>query len=377
MNKKCIAISMLAVFSISTTVVLSGCGGNTEANTSSPASSQNTSESASQSTEGTIKTYDEEYIFKYEDVYITIPKGWASYDTDDGIFFYPNKDGNTYAGNSSYYEIVDETKIDDAIIKDYHKTFCANYDKINLPIPKETKINGNKAWRSSGTLTMNGEEQYVEIMAIQFDGYAMAVETTSLKSDGEKQFKEITSVSDSIQTEKQYQDSLKNQEKENEKKANEIVALINAASKTTIPDAEKVEKAYKAYNNAPEDVQEKVLIYDDLLELKEQTDYIKNCETYDDYKDIQRHPEKYEGLSATITGECKFIINHGNEYSMSVFTDGNYGNGYDVTYKAKEGAPRILSDDVVQLYGQIGGISDITGNPEFNVKYAYIIQESK
>ena len=93
---------------------------------------------------------------------------------------------------------------------------------------------------------------------------------------------------------------------------------------------------------------------------KAKKDYLASCKTYK-YKDIARNPDKYEGKNAKFKGKVVQVM-EGDYYTVLRVnvTKGKYGIYSDTVYviyipkDSKES--RILEDDIVTLYGELGGI---------------------
>lgn len=87
-------------------------------------------------------------------------------------------------------------------------------------------------------------------------------------------------------------------------------------------------------------------------------DYKANCANYT-YKEISRNPDNYKGKYAHFKGEIIQSIESGNSYTFRVdITKTSYGwtDTIMVTYTKKEaGESRLLEDDVIDLYGMLGG----------------------
>lgn len=87
-------------------------------------------------------------------------------------------------------------------------------------------------------------------------------------------------------------------------------------------------------------------------------DYKTNCADYT-YKEISRNPDNYKGKYAHFKGEIIQSIESGDSYTFRVdITKTSYGwtDTIMVTYTKKEASEsRLLEDDVVNLYGILGG----------------------
>lgn len=87
--------------------------------------------------------------------------------------------------------------------------------------------------------------------------------------------------------------------------------------------------------------------------------YINKCSDGYTYEKIARDPEKYKGKYAKIRGEVIQVVEDGNDYTLRVnITQGNYywSDTILVTYtKQSSKESRILEDDIITMYGQLGG----------------------
>jgi hypothetical protein len=88
------------------------------------------------------------------------------------------------------------------------------------------------------------------------------------------------------------------------------------------------------------------------------TQYISKCSSYS-YGEIARNPDAYIGKYAALTGEVIQVIEDGTDYTLRVnITKGTYtwSDTILVTYTQKDSQePRILEDDIINLYGVLGG----------------------
>ena len=96
-------------------------------------------------------------------------------------------------------------------------------------------------------------------------------------------------------------------------------------------------------------------------------EYKAECETVK-YKDLCRYPEQYVGKKITITGKVQQIMDAGwlsNDKAWRVQTD-NDGYGYylDDEYYAIDKRPsdaiKVLQDDIVVIYGEFTGMTNVT-----------------
>ncbi len=95
------------------------------------------------------------------------------------------------------------------------------------------------------------------------------------------------------------------------------------------------------------------------LSEEEKEEAFKNeCETYS-YEEIARDPDDYKGEKAKFTGEVIQVMQEGNSYTLRVDitkTRWGYDDTILVSYTAKDGDSRILEDDIVTMYGLLGGM---------------------
>lgn len=108
--------------------------------------------------------------------------------------------------------------------------------------------------------------------------------------------------------------------------------------------------------------------------------YKSQC-TYYDYKTIARDPEVYKGKQAAFTGKVIQVVENGLSVIMRVNVTpvgyGVYSDTVYVTYYRKSNTEsRILEDDIITLYGTLGGLKTyetVLGStvsiPLLNAKY--------
>lgn len=88
------------------------------------------------------------------------------------------------------------------------------------------------------------------------------------------------------------------------------------------------------------------------------SDYISNCSNYT-FQEIARNPDNYRGKYAHLRGEIIQSIESGDSYTFRVnISRTSYGwtDTILVTYTKKSASEsRFLEDDVVDLYGTLGG----------------------
>lgn len=114
-------------------------------------------------------------------------------------------------------------------------------------------------------------------------------------------------------------------------------------------------------------------------------DYKAECQTVD-YKELCRYPEKYEGTKIVVKVKVSQIIDanfSGSRKAWRAYTDNSgYGFYADDEYymldKRGSSAVKILTDDIVVVYGEFTGLEEVTRAltgttdeiPRIEVKYA-------
>lgn len=92
-------------------------------------------------------------------------------------------------------------------------------------------------------------------------------------------------------------------------------------------------------------------------------DYKNKCKEYT-YEDIARNPEETRGNDAKFRGEVIQVLEDGNSVEMRVnITKESYGysDTIYVSYDRKsENEDRILEDDIITIYGKLGGLETYT-----------------
>ena len=95
----------------------------------------------------------------------------------------------------------------------------------------------------------------------------------------------------------------------------------------------------------------------ELSEEEKEEAYKDECESYS-YEEIARDPDDYKGDKAKFTGKVVQVMQEGNTYTLRVNitkTRWGYDDTILVYYEAQKGASRILEDDIVTMYGMLGG----------------------
>lgn len=96
----------------------------------------------------------------------------------------------------------------------------------------------------------------------------------------------------------------------------------------------------------------------DLSAEEKKSAFKTECKKYS-YDEIARNPDSYESKPAKFTGEVIQVIEEGNEYTLRVnITRGEYfwDDTILVSYiKQDSSEPRILEDDIITMYGTLGG----------------------
>ena len=86
--------------------------------------------------------------------------------------------------------------------------------------------------------------------------------------------------------------------------------------------------------------------------------YKDSCSSFT-YEQVARDPDTYFGERAKFTGEVIQVLQEGNSYTLRVnITQVSYGwrDTIMVSYTSSAGESRILEDDVITLYGVMGGM---------------------
>lgn len=86
--------------------------------------------------------------------------------------------------------------------------------------------------------------------------------------------------------------------------------------------------------------------------------YKDSCSSFT-YDQVARDPDTYFGERAKFTGEVIQVLQEGNSYTLRVnITQVSYGwsDTIMVSYTSSAGESRILEDDVITLYGVMGGM---------------------
>lgn len=95
----------------------------------------------------------------------------------------------------------------------------------------------------------------------------------------------------------------------------------------------------------------------ELSDEEKEATFKDECQSYT-YEQIARNPDDYIGEKAKFTGEVIQSMQEGNSYTLRVSitkSDWGYEDPILVSYTAKQGESRILEDDIVDIYGLLGG----------------------
>ena len=91
--------------------------------------------------------------------------------------------------------------------------------------------------------------------------------------------------------------------------------------------------------------------------------YMEQCSSYD-FKEIARNPEAHKGEYAKFTGEVIQVMEENSAYTLRVnITKGDYDIWTDtilVYYLGSADNNRILEEDIIDIYGQLGGMYTYT-----------------
>ena len=123
---------------------------------------------------------------------------------------------------------------------------------------------------------------------------------------------------------------------------------------------------------------------------KEKKAFIKACKTAK-YKDLMRNPDNYKGKKFKVKGKIEQTVDGGflddtKYYRVLVDADkdGYYldSEEYYIADKRIDKKPKLLDDDVIELYGTFSGTEKLTrvlGNsdeiPKIDMKYVKLISE--
>jgi len=118
--------------------------------------------------------------------------------------------------------------------------------------------------------------------------------------------------------------------------------------------------------------------YESNKEVISKDEFIASAQEYN-YKDIERNPDQYKGKPAVFRGKVIQVAEGSfNTVVYRVATKGDFDDVVYVTYKRQEGEPRVLENDIVEIYGDLEGVTTYTsvlgGNITIpSVKARYII----
>ncbi len=90
--------------------------------------------------------------------------------------------------------------------------------------------------------------------------------------------------------------------------------------------------------------------------------YKEQCKSYS-YDSIAREPDKYDGKYAKFTGEVIQVMRDEDDYILRVDvtrTSWGYTDTIMVYYEAPSSSKKILEDDIVTMYGKLGGETTYT-----------------
>lgn len=145
-----------------------------------------------------------------------------------------------------------------------------------------------------------------------------------------------------------------------------IYYYINADNETEILAMEKIEPEFtiEDYVNA----------------------YKEQCKEYT-YKEIARNPDSVKGEYAKLTGEVIQVLESGTSVTLRVdITKDKYGYYSDTVYvkytRKSDTEDRILEDDIITIYGKLGGIETYTSVlgaevslPKIFAEYIELVEE--
>lgn len=91
--------------------------------------------------------------------------------------------------------------------------------------------------------------------------------------------------------------------------------------------------------------------------------YISKCKSYT-FDQVARNPDDYDGKMAQFRGKVIQVMQDGDLYNYRLnVTQGSYGLWSDtimVSYETSGNEPRILEDDIITVYGKMGGMYSYT-----------------
>lgn len=90
----------------------------------------------------------------------------------------------------------------------------------------------------------------------------------------------------------------------------------------------------------------------------EKSSYIKKCKTYS-YKNIQRHPDKYEGKKIKVSGTVIQVM-EGWFDAISLRVEDSSGNIWYIDYSYSDNEAKILENDKITVYGESTGTETYT-----------------
>lgn len=202
----------------------------------------------------------------------------------------------------------------------------------------------------------------------------------------------VTNIEDLDTAEQKYEELIKTE-------AKDISDAIRSIGTVTVKSKDKIEAAREAYDDAPSVVQKAVKNVDTLKKAektykkklaekkaadakaakeraaKEKSDFKAKCKTYD-YKPISRSPGKYIGKPVWFCYQVLQVMEDGDYVGLRVATGGAYGYYDDVimvTYTRGDKEDRILEDDMITVWGEMGDLytyETVMGN-ELSIPHVY------
>lgn len=102
--------------------------------------------------------------------------------------------------------------------------------------------------------------------------------------------------------------------------------------------------------------------------------YKSKCKSYT-YNEIARDPDDYEGKKAKFSGKVLQALESSDsaQVDMRVAVDGDYDQVLYVVYYMPEGSSRILEDDYINVFGELGGVYTYTStmNAQITIPIMY------
>lgn len=377
MKKKIIAIALLATMTLSIgAVTLTGCGSSDSESSTAPSSSETTE---------AIDRAD-----PFDDIEITVPDTWSAYTASDGTYVSESL-LEDYAVTIGMY-FSDGEKLSKDLLSETEEEI-KNAAEKDFSGWKKTMIGNRKAYEITYFGTVVGTvgesvfgNNYVRITAFNiadgiFTGIAYAEDKSALKN-ADAIFETVTEseawLNEKAALEEQAA-ALKQGAKE-QAAADKVSKRIAALDLGFVTDknAGDIISAHKAYDKLTDSEKQRVEGYNSTFEEAYGTACVITGAKEYDFNTIARSPEKYKGEYIKVTGAVRFPIERGNNYEIQLATDTyqyiegyGYGDAYMVYYTRADDEDRILTNDIVTVYGVIDGLEEgmAQNYPKIEAKY--------